>query len=70
MTPELIAHAAATLAASPRGKRVLRDLHALLENGGDSLDAAGQQAAFTLMQGAWGSLSGTVRDTLREEASK
>ncbi len=57
--------AAAQLARSERGRHALRDLLALLENGGVSLDGDNQRHVLCLLAGAWGSHAGTALTALR-----
>lgn len=62
-----LAAAARRLASSERGSQALHDLDQLLSNGGCSLDADNQQAIFTLLQGVWGSYTGTALDAIRDQ---
>ena len=50
---------------SDKGRTVMRDLLALLENGGISLDAENQLHVVCLLAGAWGSYAGTALEALR-----
>lgn len=54
------------LGRSEKGQQAMRDLLALLENGGISLDADNQTHVLCLLSGAWGNYAGTVLETLRE----
>ena len=50
---------------SDKGRTATRDLLALLENGGISLDAENQLHVVCLLAGAWGSYAGTTLEALR-----
>ena len=55
---ENLERAVVQLNRSEKGKQAMRDLLALLENGGISLDAENQLHFFCLLSGAWGNSRG------------
>ena len=63
-----VERAAAHLDKTDKGRQAARDLLALLEHGGLSLDVDNQLAVLVLLRGAWGEYAGTVRSLLREQA--
>ena len=62
---ENLERAVVQLNRSEKGKQAMRDLLALLENGGISLDAENQLHFFCLLSGAWGNYAGTALEALR-----
>lgn len=59
--------AAAQLGHSEAGRATLRYLLDWLDDPSINLDGQNQEAVFTLLDGAWGSFSGTARDLMREQ---
>lgn len=57
--------AAQRLARSERGRNALRDVIALLNNGGIGLDSENQQAVMTLLYAAFTDWPGYSRDAMR-----
>jgi hypothetical protein len=54
------------LTRSDKGMTAAIDLLAMLERGAISLDEPNQDAVQTILKGAWGGLSGTALDALRD----
>lgn len=63
-------NAISVLSGSDRGRDAIRDLLALLDNGGLSLDHQGQRAVLALLELAWGSKPGSTLEAMREATSK
>ncbi|MDA7667732.1 hypothetical protein N8611_01865, partial [bacterium] len=55
-----------TIPAELEGLKAAIDLLAMLEGGAISLDEQNQAAVHTILKGAWGELSGTALDALRD----
>ena len=70
ITIEDLENAAGALARSSKGKRALRDLLALLDNGGVCLDLENQANVRTLLEGAWGEFAGTSREVMAFHLAK
>jgi len=51
---------------SDKGMSAAIDILAMLERGAISLDEQNQAAVQTILAGAWGGLSGTALDVLRD----
>lgn len=65
ITEAELEQAARTLAGSDRGRKAMASLHALLyDEGGISLDDDNQRSFLILLQGAFGSWSGTAREIM------
>ena len=62
---ENLERAVTNLNRSDKGRQAMRDLLALLENGGISLDGENQLHIACLLAGAWGNFAGTTLEALR-----
>ena len=65
VSAEDLEQAVEQLNRSEKGQQAMRDLLALLENGGISLDGNNQRHVLGLLSGAWGSHAGTALEALR-----
>ena len=65
VSAEDLERAVTNLNRSDKGRQAMRDLLALLENGGVSRDDNNQRHVFCLLSGAWGSYAGTTLEALR-----
>lgn len=63
---EDLTHAARALARTERGRNALRRLLDWLDEDGLGLDFVGQEAALTLLEGAWGKYAHSARDAMRD----
>lgn len=61
-----IDRAVATLRRSNRGLRAMSATLAMLDDGGISLDASGQQALLTLLVASFTTHPGSARDAMRD----
>lgn len=53
------------LADTERGRQAMRDLFALIDNGGDSLDIMNQRAVSTLLACQFGPFAGSTREAIK-----
>ena len=63
---EDLERAVAQLSRLEKGQQTMRDLLALVENGGISLDTVNQRQVLGLISGAWRNQGGTVLESLRD----
>lgn len=69
-TDDDITEAIVTLVRSDRGRQAISDTLAMLDNGGISLDGAGQHAVLTLIIAAFTTHPGSARDAMREAVTR
>ena len=66
-TDEHLHKAINQLTKTERGHGAAVALLAFLEGGGAALDEEGQSSVQTILTGAWGGMSGTALDALRDK---
>ncbi len=69
-TKKNLSDAVEVLKDTERGRQVLRDLLALIENGGDGLDIVNQDAVVTILRCQFGPFAGSTRDEIRRAVGK
>lgn len=66
MIPDEISVAVGILSQSSRGRNAMRHALAWLDDDGLGLDQRSQEAVLALLDAAWGSYAGSVRDAMRD----